>query len=267
MTIGAVAMIRKNFSDALLCLIPIAAVLSASSLRLYPFATRTIAFLTPIIILLVIQGCQWSILKQWPLLRKVVICICTSALLLTCFIKSAPIIKHFSFGKDIRPLMYFLKTNFKNGDSLYVNTLGLPTYAFYNYLIRERTDLMDYAGIIGDAMMTISYQGADLQAIAFYPKYFDSACAISENNMFFCEREDTCFHFSQERNWFIFAHAEQATRLMMISYLDHIGKQLIFLQGDDNAFLYLYEIKGPNACFLYTDLRQDFTNVQTETIY
>jgi hypothetical protein len=119
--IGAVALVRRNWTHASMLLVPFALLLGASAAHLYPIVERTELFLVPAVVLLIAEGIAQ--LVRWTPLRWRAV----AALLLVGVVGSGPVwfagerLVHPTVREEIRPVLEFIRDHWRPGDTLYVH--------------------------------------------------------------------------------------------------------------------------------------------------
>lgn len=234
---GMISIVINDFKYAVICLAPIMATLLASALHCYPFAPRTVLFLTPIFIILIMQGCQWTYFSKWPVFRKIMNYTCIAFLLITCFTMSLQKVKDFSFGEDIRPLVQYLYAHRKNTDGLYLNSFAHPIYWFYLYYYSYPP--IDYTGLFSD-QPNITANGLSTIQLMLFPNEHICKIAHDGNSFLTSKRPDQFIRHG--RNWFLMTHIPPEGQEFILNYLDAIGTRIMTKQSDRNAVLYLYDI-------------------------
>jgi hypothetical protein len=243
MLIGMFTIAIKNPRHALICLTPMIAVLCASALRIYPFHARTVLFLTPILIILIVFGCQVVFLSKWKVIQKIMAYTCVILIFFTSFSRSAPMIKNFSFGEDIRPLITHLNNYRKQDEGLYLNNFSKQAYRFYQYL-SPFPNPDDYVLVLDD---TVLYDGIEYVKFCFdHQNYF-----IAETGNFIDLSKNPEPAIQPGRNWFLMAHTKHKSQKILFRFLDRIGTKILEKKSDKDATLYLYDITYQNTNNIY----------------
>ncbi|MEW5894649.1 MAG: hypothetical protein AB1650_02655 [Candidatus Omnitrophota bacterium] len=235
---GAAWLIKNRRRMALVCLTPLIAVLVASSLHLYPIASRTVLFLIPFFIILATFGIKTFFMRKFPQASSIVVAFLIAALLWPSLNKLPVFLTDFSFGEDIRPLVYFLHNNRKEGEGLYMNELGEQNYRFYGHVFGF--GIKNYSGIFGSMIEKIN----DKTGILFGFEPLDNAhlSFLTETGEFYIDPETPGNLIRPGRNWFLIAHSKTAASQILFNYLDRIGQKLLVMKTDRDAALYLYDI-------------------------
>ena len=235
--LGIILIIRRSFWYAFVFLLPMMALFIAWLIQIYPFAERTILFLTPFFAILTTYGCeQFSVIFRRTGVTRLIASILIIFLLLPMFLKLFPLLNHFSFGEDVRPLVGFLKDNRMPNEDLYVNDLGEQSFRFYRFLIGEDND--DYTGTIGSGIL--NFKDKDGIFIGFEPDIEDISY-LNEDGNFFILPDRPNNVIKPGRAWFLLAHTKPS-KSILFNYLDSIGTQIMVKESDVDAVLYLYDI-------------------------
>jgi hypothetical protein len=218
--IGCVAFYRTNRFKLLVLLAPVAVTLAATYLHKYPFRGRLILFLTPFFILILSEGLAF-LLSQWGQRRWVGVL----GLILTGFLLLPPV---FQAGRslfitptvqEIRPVMEHIKTHYKTGDAIYVDSPG--AIAQFRY----------YADQYGFPQSAAIYKSQD----------FFSKNDFSEQSWATFKRQSNQLT-SNQRVWMIFTGLERRRAESVKARLQLIGQELDYFQ-QPRAFTYLYQLK------------------------
>jgi len=108
-------------------------ILLASSLALYPSLERMVLFLTPICILLIGASTEWII----QTLRSSRVVSTVTILLVSVYLFYGVLPRTFEqfvlpkYYEHIRPTMEYLQETWKDGDSMYISTDGVPAFKYY----------------------------------------------------------------------------------------------------------------------------------------
>jgi uncharacterized membrane protein len=165
--------------------------LLASSLKLYPSMERMVLFLTPIGILLIGMSMAWI----GQMLRNYRIASMAATLLITVYLFYGAIprtVEQFvspKYFEHIRPAMAYLQGAWKQGDSMYVSTDGVPAFEYYapiygledvTYLSGQRDAYADPSAMLVPLMgknrvwvlMSHVYEKGDFNEHDFLHEYF-----------------------------------------------------------------------------------------------
>lgn len=119
---------------------PVGFALLASGLHVYPFMGRFLLFMAPA--LLVLIGTGWGFLTKHVRHRAIVVALGAVLLLQPAAGALRGVVKPGLEG--IRPSFEYLRSNWKEGDCLYVYYWAMPTYRYYEFAMR--TEFPEIAG-------------------------------------------------------------------------------------------------------------------------
>jgi len=107
--------------------------LLASSLALYPSLERMVLFLTPIGILLIGVSLEWvtQSLRENRIISVLVIVITTVYLFYGAIPRTFEQFVSPKYYEHIKPTMEYLQESWKDGDSMYITTDGVPAFEYY----------------------------------------------------------------------------------------------------------------------------------------
>lgn len=128
--VGCVALWSRNRERLVLLLLPFALALFASGLHRYPFRDRYILFLTPCIILLMAEGVGFLLDKKRFQTRLVGLAL-FALLFAQPMFHGLKVIGQVRGGYEIRPLLTHMKTNWHEGDGVYVPLTAVPPFMYY----------------------------------------------------------------------------------------------------------------------------------------
>lgn len=122
--VGAVSLLRSDAWGAAVLLAPIAAVAGVLALSLYPYGLRFLLFLIPVILLLVVAGttaCVRALKHGAPWRRLLAATAVAGAVYLAVIqIVSTTRLLAFDKGQDIRPVLERIRSEWRPGDTLYL---------------------------------------------------------------------------------------------------------------------------------------------------
>jgi hypothetical protein len=216
--IGCWSLCTRNWQMGLILILPFPIVLLASGLELYPFSSRLLLFLVPIILLLVAEGIEWVRLvflrvNPWVSLGAWVIP--TVLLLYTPATKALADFSHPRMGEHIEPAMSYITQHRLDQDSIYVYYGAQPAFRYY----APHFDLEEEDYTIGVS----SRQNPD--------RY----------------KQDLDLLGGQGRVWFVFSH---------VYNWDAIDEEAFFLEHLDKLGTRLEMFKAPGASVYLYDLRR-----------
>lgn len=134
--LGVVALVRRRDGTATLFLAPLALVLIASALRLYPVSFRLLLFTTPSLLLAVGTGAEWllnlgrSFWRANPFASAATLGISVVLALLAA--RSAMTMVEIPFYREeLRPMVHYLAEHRERGDAIYVYYASSPAFEYY----------------------------------------------------------------------------------------------------------------------------------------
>lgn len=140
--IGTIAMIKeKNRGMLFLCIVPVLIHLFLSALKLYPFATRLVLYLSPMIILVIGFGVEYLLHKttRFRINEKMKLAITLSPVIFFIFL----IIRGYPVEViEIKECLAYLMENKENDDSLYVDTKMANAFKYY-----QKTKNLDFTSV------------------------------------------------------------------------------------------------------------------------
>jgi hypothetical protein len=136
---GVILFIRRKKSEALIFLLPVAGVLLASLFHKYPFEGRQVLFLSPVFVILIAEGIEGIIAKIRPVLAVSFVILLVS-LAVNPAMRIYSLLTHYLAKEEIRPVLNYLKTHFKNGDIVYVYYGADPAFHYYQERLRLSFD-------------------------------------------------------------------------------------------------------------------------------
>jgi len=239
LTSGLVLLLRSSHGKAALLILPLTAVLGASAVHVYPFATRTVLFLVPFLILIIVfalQEISGAPGRTWRAGTA-------GALLCLLLIPQADTtirtLRPFSYGEDIRPLLRHLAIHRQEGEGLYLNTFAFNLLRYYNAANGEALNPHD--GLFGDGLENGLYPSPVI-LFEFEPFYDELLYIVTQDGLFEKAHDGPARAFQPGRNWFLFAHAKAEAHDIAVRFLESIGHRLEAYRGDNDAVLYLYQI-------------------------
>ncbi len=216
--IGLVQLVSTRRDAALILAGPLAAVLTASLLRLYPLSGRLLVFLVPILLLLAAAGAQsaWSWFGARVRTAGVAALLIFVAIPVHAAIRARP-------PYSIQPLRAVLERMSQlrqPGDAIYVDYLAAQAFLYY----APRVGVADGEYVIGD-------------------------CALSDRRDYL--RQVDRFR-GQRRFWIVATHLSAVERSLTVGYLERIGRRLesVFVPPTGAplqfaAYARLYDLSDP----------------------
>jgi hypothetical protein len=218
--IGAVALWRRERTAALLLLAPFCAALAAASLRLYPFSSRLILYLVPVLLLALAAGIEQ--VRRLASARALRLGNAVAAGLV--LLAAAPVaLRHPPYDReDVTPVLSYLREQRRPGDAIYVYYDIAPAVTFY----AARYGLADDDFLVG-------------------------GCHRQENRRYLAELDS---FRGRSRVWAVITHSSRAFEGQdLVTYLDALGVRLERIASDSRgvrgdprpAELYLYDLSDP----------------------
>jgi uncharacterized membrane protein len=218
---GCISLFSTKKATLFILVSPVFTTFFASYLHKYPFEGRLVLFLAPLFILIIAEGSDYIINRiRDNKFYKIVGVIVLVLLLTPPLINASNIIVKPTVKEEIKPVISYIKTHQKPEDILYIFQRGEHQFKYYakRYGYQEK----DY--IIG---------------VDDLDKYDGVAVSDEEWNRY---KSDLDKLRGKNRVWFLFSHVEIKREHEMIkSYLDSIGKQIIFFKSP-GSFVYLYDL-------------------------
>ncbi len=200
---------NKDKIYILLLLTPIIILLVASMLNIYPFSTRLILFIVPIMYLLITEG-LYFIVKFFAKNKAVILSILLILIILISPLRfSSRVLFNPLQREESRPVINYLNKNYNQSDNIYLSYGAVRAFAYYNEINK-----MNYNNIkiISKNDFIINSEG-----------YERLVKVIKE----------------KERVWFLFSHIQQKKKDMFIEKLDILGQRIDSYQKQ-GAVVYLY---------------------------
>lgn len=215
--IGCFALYRRR--ELWVVLSPILLTLFAACIQKYPFSSRLIFFLTPLLILGITLGVN-QLIKQRNIYGRSITIALAALLVFQPLRQSIPQLYTPTLREEIRPVIEYVQTHRQENDKLYVFQSGQPQFLFYTNRYGYRPD--EY--ILGiDDLDNYDGKGVSAQERQRYLRDLDQL----QGN---------------PRVWVLFSHAwvDQENDLML-GHLNCLGNVLDSYQ-DTGAFVYLYDL-------------------------
>jgi len=151
---GIFYMVKKRIAIGILLLLPLPLHLLLSGFKLYPFDTRLVLYLTPLLIISVAYGAYWlsqflSLTNTKPVIQLIIPLVLFALLI----VQSFPLIRH----DALRQCISFMKSRSTKGDDIYITQSAKYPMLFYH-------DISFYAArhiIIGSYTPSVSSSGKD----------------------------------------------------------------------------------------------------------
>lgn len=126
---GVIYILKKRLSIGILLLLPMPLHLLLSGLKLYPFDTRLVLYLTPLLIISITYGIYWLVqfLPKYTI-KPVVQLIVPLVLFALLILQSFPLIRH----DDLRQCISFMKSRSTKTDDVYVTLSARYPMMFYH---------------------------------------------------------------------------------------------------------------------------------------
>lgn len=193
-------------------------ILLASSLALYPSLERMVLFLTPICILLIGASMEWIIqaLHGSRTISVIVILLTTVYLFYGALPRTFEQFISPKYYEHIRPTMEYLQESWKDGDSMYISTDGVPAFEYY-------------APIYG--LENVTYISGQREDYANPPALLERLVPLKEQN----------------RVWILMSHVYEKDGFneqdYLLDYLKQNGtRKRTFIEPGTSVYLYLYDL-------------------------
>ncbi len=236
---GMVVMWRRNKGTFCLFAFPMILVLSASSLKVYPFHGRFLLFMVPNLLLFLAVGTEVVFAKK-SLMRQ-----CAYGIILTILFFT-PVTSAFQKSvegrgfEEVRPLMAVLKAHAQPSDKIYVNNEGHFAYLYYlGYF--HISDYFKELGKFTNIRRVDSKGecvGISYQEVSFSPDGHFMGFNINGESVVYSNTEKGFGDCA--RTWVLFSHAKTSQPFVM-DFLDHHGQRLGEWK-EKGASLYLYDM-------------------------
>jgi hypothetical protein len=248
--LGAIALLRRNWTQFSMLVVPFALLLGASAAHVYPITERTELFLVPAVILLIAEGVG-SIVRWMPVRGRAM-----TALLLAIAVGSGPIwlagkgLVHPRTKEEIKPVLEFIRDHWRPGDTLYVHYGAQDALLYY-----EECKCLRLSGLGSSRPLwplrrlpantdQFSQPAIPLTSDAILGRYFGGA----DDQRYI---EDLTRIQGRRRVWFLFTHLSYPGERSFIERKvlgrrDFLGRRL---NGIDRprAHAYLYEIRSSRS--------------------
>jgi len=134
--VGSLSVYGRNKSNFFILISPIALTFIAAALHQYPFKGRFIFFLLPSMLLFVAEGAEY--IRAMTVDRSAFIGIALISLLFFHPLTTSAyrVIKPFYY-EDIKPVMHYIKDNWREGDVLYVHYYAQYPFEYYSHYYPE----------------------------------------------------------------------------------------------------------------------------------
>lgn len=238
---GCISMCTQKRREFIFIIAPVVITFLAAALHEYAFKGRFIFFLLPSLLIILAEGAE-HIRSRIYQNSKIIGIIFVSLLLFHPISLSAyRIIKPF-YWEDIKPVLTYVKDNWKEGDVLYVHYYAQYPFDYYSNYYPEPYRFKEGEYIIGIAPRGWyrNYKKQD----AF--KYYDAGAPIEQSSadIFNLYAKELDHLKGKKRVWLLFTAAIIKDGIneerFFIYNLKKIGKQLDFigLSGTSSAYLF-----------------------------
>ena len=216
--IGTVQLVRRRGTETLILLVPIAAALFVSLLRLYPLSGRLLVFLVPVVLLATAAGADsiWTWFGRRARVAGVVIALVYLAIPIAAAYRTRP---PYSV-QPLRPVLERVVSLREPTDAIYVDYAASQAFLYYAPRLGLRPD--DYA--IG-------------------------RCSLSDRRDYL--RQVDRFR-GQRRVWIIGTHLSAVERTLTVGYLERIGRRGVSIFEEPAgaplryaAYARLYDLSDP----------------------
>lgn len=210
---GCFSFYREEKKYLLALLLPLLLTLLASGFRLYPFTTRLLLFMVPILIILISEGIlEFSkIVPRYSLILGVMVVV---TVFWQPFVTASHHLLHPRAKEEMRPVVSYVHKHFQPGDTLYLYYSAWPAFQYY-------------AG-------RYTFEKAQLVR------------GISSRNDFSNYIKDLESLKGKDRAWIIFSHVVPVRgineKAFFLSYLERIGKRKDSFEAP-GAAVYLYDLR------------------------
>lgn len=224
--LGSVALARRSPRAAAISLVTLMAVLVASSLHLYPFRSRLILFLVPLVHLglaALVQAALDSRQLPWPraLAGALVACV-----LLVPAAGSLKVLLRPHNDQDIKGALEQVVTQMKPGDGFVIDSMTHKAFSFY----------------VRDHGLT------EAPLLLFRPTINQAHDALASVRRL-------CREHTMKRSWVIVTHRHR-DRMAYLDHLSSVAPPLSHWEGG-GAVVRLYDFRGSAYCARYSDPARD----------
>jgi hypothetical protein len=222
--VGCIAFWQQNRTKLLLLTAPILVTLIASYLHKYPFRTRLVFFLTPVVILIIAEGLAY-LLSQFKTNKLKGKFIALIGFVMSCIVLLPPSVEAGSriveprVKRAMRPVVEYTHKHHRPGDLIFVDTGSSPDQFKY---YAERFGFRESDYLFGYREFLIADQFSEQRWKAF-------------------KAQSGKLHRGQ-RVWFVFSGLNQQEKLLVKPRLDQIGQELDHCDRP-GALTYLYQLK------------------------
>ena len=218
--LGCVALWQMRRRSLAVLLAPIVCTLGAAYIHQYPFQSRLVLFLAPLVILLIAEGAVFLWYKAVRSRRfwlKLLGAIAISLLMLPPIVHSSQLLVSPQQLEEIKPVIEYVRDRQQPSDILYVFQRG--EYQFKYYADRYGYQPGDYQIGVDDL------DDGEKVSPEEWRRYQQDFDRLRGN----------------PRVWVLFSHTDGAKEeeIMVLSYLDRIGKKVDRFSAT-GAFVYLY---------------------------
>jgi hypothetical protein len=241
--VGCVSIYRDNKDKFTILILPACITLIVSGFHLYPFVDRLVLFLVPFLFLFVAEGVEY--IREKTSHQSAIIGIILIALL---FIYPATrsayhVIKPDS-REEIKPVLNYIKNNWREGDVIYVYYMTHYLFEYYSkyHPLHYNYDEDDY--VIGKAPRDWYYNFYRYKFTGFWDKkkpFSQPYVSIFKEYI-----EDLDKMKGHKRVWFLFTSSVVKSGIdeekFFIYHLESLGKQLDSFGRPGLAFVYLYDL-------------------------
>ena len=241
--VGCIFIYKQSKIKFIMLTSPVVITFIAAALHQYPFKSRFIFFLVPLILLFIAEGTEY--IRSRTIQNSKVIGIIFISLLLfhPLSLSAYRIIRPFYY-EDIKPILNHIKENWQEGDILYVHYYAQYPFEYYSKYYPEPYRFKEGKYIIGIAPRGW-YRHWRKQEVL---KYYDSKAPIKQSSVeiFKIYTKDLGRLKGNKRVWILFTGTipkDGVTEEKFFTYhLETIGKRLDTFGRPGVSAVYLYDL-------------------------
>jgi Dolichyl-phosphate-mannose-protein mannosyltransferase len=218
--LGCLALFRRSPRTAAVGLVTLLAVLVASALHLYPFRSRLILFLVPLVYLALASLVQAVLDSRWLQVRRALASVLSALILLVPAAVSWKVLRHPHNDQNIKGALHHVAENIQPGDGFAIDSMSHKAFDFYTH---------------GVAM-------GDVPSYVLRPTKNQKHDALATVRRL-------CSEPTMQRSWVVVTHRLRDRK----EYLDHlsaIASPIERWEGS-GAVALLYDFRGSEHCRRY----------------
>ena len=243
--VGCVSMYTQRRSAFIIVVSPVIVTFLAGALHQYAFKGRFILFLLPLLLLVVAEGAEY-IRKATYRNSRVIGTVFIVLFFLHPVTLSAYRVLNPFYWEDIRPVMKYVKDNWREGDIIYVHYYAQYPFDYYTNHYPEPYRFDDDEYIIGIAPRGWYRNYRKQDAGKYYPP--EASVKQSSSEIFDLYLKDLEQLKGKGRVWFLFTAAIPKNGMdeerFLIYHLGKTGKRLDVFGRSGISAVYLYDLSG-----------------------